>query len=557
MRVHREHRLNSPVRRVLLVEHDTAEAWRIRNACHSDSGALQVTHCASEDEAERILRVPPHRYDLLVLNLENSSHTGYERFLASDNQPWKPPVLMLANPGDEQQAAEWIGQGVADALIKDANGGYLALLPSKLTRVINSHFDSLARRRAENELRERAERNRIILDHVTEGIITLDERGNIESFNPAAETIFGYLADEVIGHNVKILMAVDDHDIYPGGDDTYLRHYIETGKGKTIGKSHEIMALRKNGSTFPAELTVDEVRFGGRLLFTSILRDITEHKLAEKALAQANEAASIASRTKNEFLANTSHELRTPLTAIIGFAEVIQNQMLGPLGNERYLEYITHISNSSHHLLELVEDILDASRIETGQLKLDRLDIDLTHIIEAVLRSLREQAQEAGLELSAKVAKDLPPVYADKDRVRQILRNLLLNAIKFTPHGGKVQVKACADSKGRMRITITDTGIGIAKQDIAKAFSQFGQVDGRLQRLYEGAGLGLPLVKSLVELHGGDLKLTSRVGQGTTVTIHFPVGRKQQTPHRTATAATTSPAAKAVATIIPLRRETG
>jgi PAS domain S-box-containing protein len=563
--------MGSPVRRILLVEHDTAEARRIRRACRGSGGALRITVYAELHEVECILRVPTHRYDLVVIDLGNPECAGHELFQAPNDELWRPPVLLLVDPGEEHRAAEWIERGAADALIKDANGGYLTLLSSKLTRVIDAHFESLARRRAEAELRERAERNRIVLDHVTEGVVTIDEHGNVESFNPAAETIFGHRADEVIGRNVKMLMAGDDHRNH----DAYLRRHLETGKGGIIGKGREVVARRKDGTTFPVEITIDEVRFGGRSLFTGIVRDITERELAEKALAQAKQMTESANRAKSEFLANMSHELRTPLTAIIGFAEVMQNQMLGPLGNERYLEYIEHIGNSGRHLLNLIEDILDVSRIEAGRLKLDEGEVDLTSIIESSLHLLREQTAKARLEIKMKIPDDLPCLYADERRIKQILFNLLSNAVKFTPEGGEVRIEACVDSAGGLKFTVADTGIGIARKDIPKAFSPFGQVDSRLQRRYEGTGLGLPLVKSLVELHGGALKLSSRVGRGTTVTVRFPAGRKAQpraaTSRRAASfptsqapaspaakiAAPHSPDASPAATVVPLRRETG
>jgi signal transduction histidine kinase len=219
-----------------------------------------------------------------------------------------------------------------------------------------------------------------------------------------------------------------------------------------------------------------------------------------------------------------SHELRTPLNAVIGFAEMLTMEAFGPLGHARYHEYARDIRSSGAHLLALINDILDLTRLDAGVTELDEEKINVADLIGPVLRMMQAQAAESDVAIDRRIEPRLPRILADKRRVHQVLINLVSNAIKFTPSGGNVRVSVFR-AGAEMAVSITDTGIGIAPEDIPKAFERFRQIDSALSRKYEGSGLGLPLARQLMELHGGRLVLESRLHQGTTVTVYFPAER--------------------------------
>lgn len=250
---------------------------------------------------------------------------------------------------------------------------------------------------------------------------------------------------------------------------------------------------------------------------------LAAQKEAELAAERARDAvrkAQAADRAKTAFLANMSHELRTPLNAIIGFSEMMV--LLGDDGSAKYREYAKDISASGHHLLELINDVLDLAKVESGKLELEDRKVDVAAVVDASLTFVRESALERGLELSHALGKDLPPLRADERKLKQILTNLLSNAVKFTPQGGKVCLKTFLEADGALVFQITDTGIGIAVQDIPRALAPFEQVRRQSGLAVEGTGLGLPLTKGLIELHGGKLSIDSQLGRGTKVTVRLP-----------------------------------
>jgi PAS domain S-box-containing protein len=263
--------------------------------------------------------------------------------------------------------------------------------------------------------------------------------------------------------------------------------------------------------------------------FRGTATDVTELRRREIGLRAAKEMAEMASRAKTEFLANISHELRTPLNAIIGFAEVMHMELLGPMGNQQYRGYIGDIHDSARHLLGLINDILDVAKIEAGRVELSETTIQVKALFDAVARLIRERCVRAEVRLDISVQPGLPPLLADERKLKQILINLLSNSVKFTPAGGAIRMSAALDPpSGDLVIAIADTGIGIAPTDIARVMEPFGQVDNVINRKFRGTGLGLPLTKGLVELHGGSFAIESTPGVGTSVTIRLPSRRLQR-----------------------------
>jgi len=253
--------------------------------------------------------------------------------------------------------------------------------------------------------------------------------------------------------------------------------------------------------------------------FHDMLSRIEHH---EASLTHARLEAESASQAKSAFLATMSHELRTPLNAILGFSEIMTMETFGPLGSQNYRDYSRDIHESGMHLLRVINDVLDLSKVEAGRLELNRTDVDVDDAIEVALRFFRERSKRAGLTLTAQIEPGLPALYADERVVRQCILNLVSNAIKFTPSGGTVVVSVCGEAGGWTAISVADNGIGIADADLPKVLAPFGQADNAYTRKHDGTGLGLPLVKSFIELHAGSFEIRSALGAGTTVTIRFP-----------------------------------
>ncbi len=266
------------------------------------------------------------------------------------------------------------------------------------------------------------------------------------------------------------------------------------------------------------------------LLFTAIFiasynmeKVVSRQYEANQKLKTAKSSAEEENEAKSLFLANISHELRTPLNAIIGFSEIIKDEVMGPINNQQYKDYITDIHVSGAHLLGLINDILDYSKADAGKLTIDMEEVDVTKIMRNSIRLVLPRAQEAGVELISGIPKEHYVLHTDGKRLKQVILNLLSNSVKFTEEGGKVTLNAWNDlTNNSFMIEVEDTGVGIAAKDISKVMATFGQAENKLSRKYEGTGLGLPLTKKLVELMGGKFDIKSEVGVGTRVTISLP-----------------------------------
>lgn len=357
----------------------------------------------------------------------------------------------------------------------------------------------------------------LVLGAMVDGIVISDDRGIIQVFNKAAEVIFGYTEQDVIGQPVNMLMPPSDAEQH----DAYLERYHLTQRPSIIGSGREVLGRRKDGSLFPIDIAISQLEIDGKRTYTGVVRDITERKEAESALIEAKEQAERASRVKSEFMANMSHELRTPLNAIIGFSEVAQSEMFGPLGHPKYTEYAGDIQESAQHLLDLINDILDMARIESGKFELHEEVFDLVDAAATPIHFVNSSS----VNLHNNLPSDMPCLRADKRRVKQILLNLLSNAVKFTPDGGIIDLDAFVGDDGGIVLRIRDTGIGMDKTEIARALKPFEQIDAGLNRKYEGTGLGLALVERMVRLTGGELRIESEKDKGTSVSVHFEPAR--------------------------------
>ena len=361
-----------------------------------------------------------------------------------------------------------------------------------------------------------------ILETAADAIISVDERGIIQDFNSAATRLFGFAREEALGHSVSILVPERCRAYFGDG----LLDYLADDTPGTNGNSRELVALRKNGETFPVDLAVSRINDQGRLLITGIVRDITEQKQAEQRLRQSKIVADKANQAKSEFLSSMSHELRTPLNAILGFAQVLKSNEAHPL-NASQKEAVEHILAGGGHLLELVDQILDLNRIETGKLTVDCKPVDLKTMLAECLSRIRPQAEKKGVSLIDRISDGrVPQLYADPVRLRQVIYSLLSNAIKYNQQGGEVALDGQDMPGGMYRVTITDSGAGIPvsmQKSVFEPFERLGRESGSI----EGVGAGLAICKQLMELMRGNIGFESEAGKGSRFWVDIMVDSGQ------------------------------
>ena len=437
----------------------------------------------------------------------------------------------VIGPFDDKQA--WIAQRLAQhrspgppVQVPLADGRWLQVREQKLpdggTAVIAG--DVTAAKRREEELFEKTEILQRTLANMGEGIIVFDRDFRLIQWNDRVPELLDLPAGFLrVGLTYEELLRFQAQrgEYGPGDPEAEVRLRLERARR---AEPFQIGRWRPNGhpnARFIA-LRRNPMPGGG---FVALYSDETERKKAEDALREAKEGAEIANRTKSEFLANMSHELRTPLNAIIGFSEIIGKELFGRIGSPRYQEYAGDIYASGTHLLNLINDILDVSKAEAGKIDLQESVIDVADVIDSSVRLVAPRGRENSVDIVVAPVDPRLRVLVDERRLKQILLNLLSNAVKFTPAGGRVTLEASHDPARGFVIRVADTGIGMDPADIPKALEPFGQVDSKIARKYEGTGLGLPLSKALVELHGGKLAIESAVGAGTTATVVLPASR--------------------------------
>lgn len=379
--------------------------------------------------------------------------------------------------------------------------------------------DITDRKRAETELRQAEERMRSVVDHVVDGIITIDEAGRVESFNPAAEKLFGYTSDEMLGHNVNILMPEPYHREH----DRYVSSYVKTGQAKIIGIGREVVGRRKDGSTFPMELAVSEFHIGTRRFFTGIVRDITERKEFERQLRQRLAELAEADRHKNEFLAMLAHELRNPLAPMRSALYLLKSERADETARERARGIL---DRQMQHIVRLVDDLLDVSRIVRGTIELRREVVDLVDVVERAVETVQPLIDAQGHALVVSLPTQPVPVDGDLMRLAQVVANLLTNAAKYTNPNGRIEVNVRSED-GEAAVSVRDNGVGISAELLPRVFDLFVQADKSLARSQGGLGVGLTLTQRLVAMHGGTVSAHSEgEGLGSEFVVRLPLASR-------------------------------
>jgi two-component system, cell cycle sensor histidine kinase DivJ len=370
-------------------------------------------------------------------------------------------------------------------------------------------------RAADQAAAEGAAMYRFLADNAMDLITRHSADGRIRFASPAAQGLLGQSPDALIGLAPAALVHPEDLRAIQAA-------FMEASYFARAATA-EIRLKRADGTFVWSEIRCRPAApvKGKAADIVAVTRDITERKSYERALIEARDLAEEANRAKSSFLANMSHELRTPLNAILGFSEVMTHEMFGPVGSPRYLEYSRLIHESGAHLLELINGILDMSKIEAGKFDLSEEIFDLDEAANACARFVRQPAERAGVRLKIAIAPRAHTIFADKRAIKQVLVNLLSNGVKFTPRGGEVRLTAGLDSKG-IEIVVADSGVGISAKDLARLGQPFEQVEGEHVRSKEGTGLGLALVKALASMHGGEATIESALGVGTTVHVRLP-----------------------------------
>lgn len=457
-----------------------------------------------------------------ITNVKVSGQTPYRFQLAmAVRKDWPELVSILQKALDsitprEQDAIfnQWIRvkyqQEVDYRIVGGVAVGALLLLLFILAwnrrlkqEVLRREREALHRVQAEIKLRDQVARHQAILDTAVEGIITIDEKGTMQSVNPAAARLFGYTIDEMAGRNVKMITPSPVHEEHDG----YLSRYLKTGEKTIIGMPREVEGIKKNGAPIPVSLAVSEILLEDRRLFTGILHDLTEQKKAE--------------RTKNEFVSMVSHELRTPLTAISGGLKLVHSGVTGELP-EKAGAMVEMAYRNSERLNLLINDILDLQKIEAGRMTFQFTALDLASLAEKAINENQAFAHKhnARLVLENRLSGALF-VRGDASRLAQVMANLLSNAAKFSPEGGEVTV-ILEESEGAAQVTVKDRGPGIPESFHDSIFEKFAQADASSTREKGGTGLGLSITKAMVESHGGKIGFTSESGRGASFWFRLP-----------------------------------
>lgn len=391
---------------------------------------------------------------------------------------------------------------------------------NEVTGVVTVALDITDRKEVERVAQRHRSHLGVVIDNIPDWIYATDEDHRITLANLAVARAFHTTPDEMVGKRFDEFVDQQDRVI---ADREANIEVLRTGRETRMPEvcTSDVFGERQWLQT----VKLPFVSSTGEIEVLSVTTEVSAHRRAEEVLRTAKEQAEAANRNKTQFLANLSHELRTPLNHIMGFAQVMAEESYGPHEDPRYRDYANNIHESGKHLLAILNDILDVSRLETGVWQLVERPVDFNRVVKSVVRIVTERTEREGLTLDVKLDEKLPHVLADERMVRQMLLNLLSNASKFTPEGGRIEVRSQTREDGGVELVVADTGVGIAEQDFETVLAPFGQVENPMSRKHSGTGLGLSLVKSMIELHGGKVEIESVPGEGADMKLVFPAAR--------------------------------
>ena len=423
-----------------------------------------------------------------------------------------PLVVVATRTGEKAPVEAWV-QTV------DWDGRAATLMTLRRAAELENQPSAAALEEEAAAHRAEADEAIAMLDIATDGVVALDHRGRILSLNRAAEALFGFDQKEVAGEPFTLLLSPESH---PAANE-YMAGLRGDGVAAVLNDGREIMGRERKGGRMPLFMALGRVNDAVEPKYAAVLRDITQWKRAEAELIDARRQSDRANAHKSDFLAKVSHEIRTPLNAIIGFAELMMEERLGPIGTERYKEYLADINTSGRHVMSLIDDLLDLSKIEAGRMELTFTSVDLNAMVASCVSIMQPQANRDRVIMRSHLANRLPRVVADERSVRQIVLNLLSNATKFTDAGGQVIVSTTLTDRGEAAVRVRDTGVGMNEKEAEQALEPFRRIATAHPR--GGTGLGLPLTKALAEANRAKLSLRSRPNEGTLVELTFPAAR--------------------------------
>ncbi|MBN9055044.1 MAG: PAS domain S-box protein, partial [Rhizobiales bacterium] len=360
---------------------------------------------------------------------------------------------------------------------------------------------------------------RFILETATDGVVVVGQDGDIRSMNRSASALFNYDEDETRGRPFAMLFA---HESQKAVLD-YLAGLSGHGVASVLNDGREVIGREAGGGFIPLFMTMG--RLSSSAGYCAVIRDITQWKRTEEELRNAKRAAETANAHKSDFLARVSHEIRTPLNAIIGFSDMMATERFGPIGHSRYIEYANDIGRSGRHVLDIVNDLLDISKIEAGEMELEFTAVGLNETISEAVSLVQPQANAQRVIIRTSLSANVPQIVADLRSIKQIALNILSNAIRFTPSGGQIVVSTAYEANGSVVLRIRDTGVGMTRSELEQAMKPFRQVTTGTRKRGDGTGLGLPLTKAMVDANRANFAISSTPNEGTLVEVIFPSPR--------------------------------